>query len=647
MVLLLVTSIVLTSGCRKREEERGPDLSSGRSLQVEEPQPPEEKLEALKSLEVVEGASRVGPQEVSDTVEVSDQQDHKAPLLPPPIEIPKYPDGTFRFWFVDDRFGVPVGFHRIAEGDRVFREHFEFTVLGGRVERVTVKGPFEGVREIREYEYGSGPNPDRPVGYRVLNKMGTTVETVSYNEDISVLTAKSITGETLLSGCQSRQVTRRGDGLAIGETCQDASGDPAPDETGVVTTKLGRDELGMVTSREFFGGHNDPVTNQEGVHREVLERNLDGEVSAINYFGIKGERVVNERLRGARVEFEWSPKGLLLRERYLGVAGEPVLNAFGIHEVLYENSVDGMLVKKQFLDTGRKPVIPVGFRATEVRYGYNRDHFLIRQSFWKESDQSGTDGRGVHMERFEVNGTGDVVSASRFGPDFAPLQESTLPHRTNYEYGPDGFLKAVTYWDPQGKKAYGGSPSAHREERMFDSKHRVTTLKYYDLRADTRRLYGDLGAIRVDYDDNGHWVRKWFTDSQGATFNARGLKYAAEVREYDLSGRPAKACFKNADGVLVSMPRLKDMTLSGFACRLWQYGRFGRPEAMTFLDASGEDAEGMVRVRRGWSPATRVDFLFEGGYLAEERFFSKDASVPSITWDCRRVRCVEPTKLNR
>lgn len=594
----------------------------------------------------VQAASDVRPEtvpEIAPAVEVrAEVKPEVKPVrtAPPPIKPIQYPDGEYRFWYFVERFGVPMGLRKVEPADKVVRPHVKIIVHGGKVVRLHELDGRGRITESRDYEYDGGELPAR---FRVSNKMGAETSVGEFDEQLTRLTWKQTTGASHLRGCHALQRELDKSGCVVSETCLDSGGQPRPDSGGVVVTAYKRDLLGRETSRNFFDGNGRPVLDYRSIHGEKYQLNLDGLVKSITYLDARQNPTINRIRNAARIEYTIDRKGLLEKEQFLGKAGKAVFNPDGVAAVEYEYSPDGSRIEQRYLGPNGEVKAGTVNRAAIVRMQHDDNGFLAVRMFFDAEGRAAAATKRIHIERLENNSWGDIVSQSFAGADYSDVADANGVSRYLYEYTPEGKLSAVSCWASSGKAvASRGDAAYHRKTVAYDERGRLVRELYYDRKGALTSLWGGATGQEYRYDDLGRVVTALYVGNNAEPVDTR-LGFASEKREHDESGRVTRACLFDSLGQ-PAVAAAKNA--SGFHCRSWNYGRFSTPDRVLFSDLEGLPVKARLKVRGRKFEAFALDFtLGPGNRVVQEKSFEEDAALPSRVLVCAKGECIDPFKL--
>ena len=631
-MLMLSALLLLAGSCKKDEKE----------ADVKPPSPPAEETDVRPELAK---ARDVQPEASADTTpDVGIRPDVRPELkpeptqtAPPPIRPVTYPDGEYRFWHYVERFGVPMGLRKVEPADKLVRPHVKIVVHNGKVVRLHELDRRGRITESRDYEYDGGELPAR---FRVSNKMGVETSVGEFGERLTRFTWREKSGAKRLRGCDAhvRELDVRG--YVSRETCVGPEGRPRPDAGGVVVTAYVRDLLGRESGRNFFAGNNQPVVDYRAVHGEKYELNLDGLVKSVTYVDARQNPTINRVRNAARIDYSINRKGLVEKEQFLGKAGEAVTNPDGVAAVEYEYSPDGSRIEQRYLGPGGEVKAGAASRVATVSMQYDDNGFLSVRKFFDAEGSATSAERRIHIERLESNSWGDIVSQSFISPDYSAVADGDGVHRYLYEYTPEGKLSAVSCWSSSGKAVPSkGEVGYHRKVLAYDDRLLMVRELYYDRQGSLTSFWGGANGQAYRYDEAGRTVEVLYVGRDAQPVDTR-LGFASEKREYDDAGRLVRAClFDNLGQPAVAAAR----GASGFHCRAWEYGRFSTPERLLFFDGEGLPVKAGLTSRRGKLEAFAIDFkLGPGNRVVQEKSFEEDTALPSRVLVCPKGECIDP-----
>lgn len=565
-----------------------------------------------------------------------DVQAASALVAPPPIRIIEYPDGRFRFWTFVERFGVPQGVGRVDEGTRPRRDHVEIVVSKGKVVQLHELDLSGRPLQSRDYRYRDDGRLERFVA---TNKMGKTVSVGQYSDGLAHYTWRSTTGKTLLQGCQSVALELDQEGYVKSRTCLGPDRVPMDDINGVTTIHYNVDLLGRVTAERYFDGTGHPCADIFGVHGQLLELNLDGLAAKTTYIDFKDNAMLHLGLGVAGVERQMNRKGQLESETYFGRAGEPMSDVRGVGGVHYGYSPEGFRVQQAFVDTAGKPARESNSGIAIVRSAYSDQGCLTSRQFFSGPDKPGAVAGRIHIERFECNPLGDIISQRFIAVDYMETVDARGIHRYLYEYSPEGMLAAVSCWsaDGRGVAPKEGLP-VHYRTLSYDHRLRLEEELFQGLGGKGAALWGKARGVRYRHDAWGNPVSLQFVgaDSQPVDTN---LGFCEERREYDTLGRLLRAEFFDVqDNPAVA----RKGHVSGMHRREWEYTRGPVPVRLKFYGANQEPVKARLSGRGFKGNVQALEFDAEGTRVVREKIFTDLSAMPARVLACDKGRCFDP-----
>lgn len=291
-------------------------------------------------------------------------------------------------------------------------------------------------------------------------------------------------------------------------------------------------------------------------------------------------------IRGSVAEerYELDENGFRRSLQMIGIDGEAVDNAWGIHRYQWEPQHDGSVIETRFNLAGE----PVAMRP-ELPF------FRLRLQF-------GPGGWLALMSNIDAHGK--------------LVQNTMNAAQDRLDYRWNGELLAWNVFDAQQQRIEGNQPGVARGVQSYDERGLPSVTRYEDRNGKPMKASWGSLQDRADYDRFGNLVAIRFTDSAGnpqvvpeigcamyaMRWDASGLRrthlscldadgnpakfaqggYHQVVERYDEAGDPVEIRFEDDQGRLVSR------TDSGIARIQVRFDSRHRPVHRQFLDHRGK-----------------------------------------------------------
>jgi hypothetical protein len=329
------------------------------------------------------------------------------------------------------------------------------------------------------------------------------------------------------------------------------------------------DQNGNQTAMSFFDCSGQPMPGEEGAHRVELKYDARGYRAEIGYYGEDRKPILNNRGFHKEITLKRDALGNNLEWKFVGVAGEPAVDADGIH--LYKATYDdrGFQTSHAFFDAnGRRTIGRGGFH--KIVWQYNGDGNKRGESYFDRDERPTRDSNGWYRVKLAYDARGDVKEQANFDADDRPTLTNDGYHLVRVEYDEYGFKKSEAYFGKKvetveiGNRRLGDAKTGyHKIEWSYDLRGNQTGESYYDR--DGKMVDGPDGFARVakEYDTRDN-IREWAFYDPDNKLNAAQRGYAIERRIYDNEDRVTEQSFYD-----INRQRINGR--DGYAIRRWQY----------------------------------------------------------------------------
>ncbi|GEM_PF-4208675 len=613
---------------------------------------------------------------------VTQAQIDKAPLPLPTPELPKYPDGNWKFLAVADSFGLPLGIRRVEPGAKLMREHFEIAVEGDRIislKKLDVQGRLVWMRN-----YSYQPGQTIPSGFSELNAYGALVAQGSFEDGARLYRYSASSGASLLDGCHFLKRELSPLGFVVSQRCLSREMEPIPSKSGVHEVRFERTDVGLATKRYNMGSDSTPVADVNGVHLQEYDYDLDGALTRITYLGVDKTAIVHETHRCSRIDYSYTSSGLLASEKYFGIHSEPTAGALGVFGIQYLYDDKGYLTQETTVGIGGAPAPPTGAKASKLVRAYDDLGRLLRTESFAPDGQPAPRGTGFHLERIEYPQSSEQI-VSCFDVRSRPTACSHGTPMLRRELDAQGRIVLETSLNSDGE------PSAPRSDklrscytsRQWDPEGRLRRTLWLTC---SRRAVAALGgptAVANEYNAFGDVTEQSFRMLDGSVGNAN-WGFALSRTKFDSWGRPVSVCAFDPLGgpALAARP---SSPFQGFHCISFSYSNSWNPDEVGFFDAAmnpvavswGATGLSSHKASLQWNPMGKLLRIVpalplpppieEAGAAAADQADVRspdmvaqhsDASADSVAspplpleppppLDCQVLECPNPTELNK
>jgi hypothetical protein len=409
--------------------------------------------------------------------------------------------------------------------------HYRVEWLNNRVIKYERVNPAGGTSETYLIEY----KPDGSRLEHARNAYGIEL----YNDSVdrtNVVTRTWRSGEAIYDGCFWRRRTFDSFGRVETETCLDDKSAVVTDANGCAVVRYQWSVSNDVQSRVCLNNDMSPAYDANGVHRTTYERDLYGLAIDESYYGAQNERVPRLSDGCVRIMTKRDEAGGAIETICADDKGQSTfVKGGGYTTILSKSDGNGCVVEKKYVDFAGKSPKKGNFgsatftvdkhcgvlvesdkdpRGRPVSFEPGKppieERGLAADGLWTrrackgaggpvaciDPKRSGAKGSIVVVERDEM---GRVIKQKCFQTGDKPSScEGGYPHERRFDYGPDGRVRAESFFDEKGVAAPG--LGAAQVERKYTSVGKVQTESFLDK--DGAPVLNKLGfaSIAIQYD---------------------------------------------------------------------------------------------------------------------------------------------------
>ncbi len=356
-------------------------------------------------------------------------------------------------------------------------------------------------------------------------------------------------------GSHGFRSTFNADGSRQEATNLGADGTPTPMQYGVVSLTTTEGPWGF-TEAQLFGRNQEPVVHPDFGHRPTVGYDEVGNIIEIALFDTKGRLLLSSH-GFARAELSHDERGNVISRKLYGAENKPIL----------------VLIRARFE------------RGTQVEERY------------EHVDGTPALNNGVASARFQVDGDGNRVRETYFGPDGKRTRDLNWVAEARSTYDDQGNRTGQSFFGADGKPTL--CKDGYSRIAMKYEQGRLVEQTHYDTQGRETLDKQGVFRLRMEYDSSGNETARAFFDVDGnPTLNSDGYARVEEI--YDV-GNPIEESYLGIAG----KPTL---TNGGFASVTRKY-RWGSVIEQDHFDTEGNKtltAEGIFQVRTDYDEIGRV-----------------------------------------
>jgi YD repeat-containing protein len=439
-----------------------------------------------------------------------------------------------------------------------------------------------------------------------------------------------------LSPCMDAQF-RFGPRGPISDTCRGPGGIPRADAEAVVQTNrtytLTGPMSGLLASESYLDSDAKPTTKRSGAHRVEVEYDAKGCAVGNRSYG-PGGTPVNLPEGFSSWKSVADDNCDAISTEYLSADGKSASDDAGVHK--YERQyAGGRLRKESRYDGEGKPVRSQADGAHVVRYLYDDSGHLTQTAFFDLADKPVAGNAGYHALHRSYTPDGHQQSEFYTDAEGHGVADNLLGvHKYFAVSDAADHPVSLAFFDAQGRPVQDKTNRVYLIKGRWDSFGRMTSTTFWKTELQKMLRWSGEHEIRSEYDAEGRLAQRLYLAPDGKPKrNSMGL--SREVIGYDSTDRMISLSYYDADRLTL----IRGAEISGYARLERVFDRRDHVAELRFLGTYGEVVNASISGVA--AEVQRVEFIYEGQRVVEQRLYPADGLVPVAVLDCRTVKCVD------
>ncbi|MFZ1217784.1 MAG: hypothetical protein WAO00_00755 [Chthoniobacterales bacterium] len=404
------------------------------------------------------------------------------------------------------------------------------------------------------------------------------------------------------------QFDARGNQVAI--TYVGLDGKPTLVTSGYATMKSIFDARGRKTRQGYFGINGEPVLHKDGNHAWESQYDARGNETATTFVGVDGkpaallagyaiirkkydsdgnelEHAYFDAAENPTIEKEsgvhkalnsYDGRGKVIRKRYRGVNGEPVLHKDGNHGWDAEYDERGNEILDTYVGLDEKPMLLASGFAT-IKSAYDASGKQTRLILLGVNGEPVLHKEGHHGWEARFDERGRRTSKTFLGLDGKPILLPDGYATVKWSYDGRGNETGTTYFGPDDRPALY-QKSYHGWKAQFDDHGNETVRTFIGLDGEPISQQSGFAIVKATYDVHGRMTRMTFHGARDEPVLHKNGHHGWEA-EYDERGNEIATTYLGLDGKAGLLP-------GGFAIVKASFDARGNVTRQTYHGVNGE-----------------------------------------------------------
>ncbi|WP_106794488.1 hypothetical protein [Aquimarina sp. Aq78] len=437
-------------------------------------------------------------------------------------------------------------------------------------------------------------------------------------------------GENEIAPCHSVLIKFEGS-LWKESTCLDRKKNKRIDNEGVSSYRYTYDDNRLEKSESYWDINGNPINNALGYHREEYKRNKNGCIIATHYFDNKGNPCLSNKGYHKSVTTVDENCNVISNE-YYSIDEARLPDEFGVHKYEYQ-IVSGLTMKEERFDRELKPTKKSSDGVHLIRNQYDENGNLISVSYFGSSDRAINNTAGYHAIRYTYK-DGKFLETKLF------LDNNKLPtidkygiHKYFYVRNKNKWIIYEAYFDTKGKPIKDNINQVYMIKYNYDSFGRMIAKSYWESDEIKMNRWSGIHRYEYLYNDEGMELEQLSFDKWGGL--TKETYGASEKRsKYNSLGQLIDVSYWHKDKPVLAI----GLCVEGYHKRKFFYSDDGLIKEILFFDKNGRPTD--INICNIDVQAHKVEFIYNGNIVTEQRFYKKRSKVPLKVIKCLENECL-------
>ena len=388
--------------------------------------------------------------------------------------------------------------------------------------------------------------------------------------------------------------------------------------------------FGRIAETTFFDVAGNPVISTSwDAHKVVYTYDARCNNTSQAFYGTNGEPLTN-RLGGFMNRYDYDSTDRQTLRQVIGLNGDLIRNSYGTAQTRTEYT-DGFATRVVRMDTEGHParMSQAGDGVAIIHYQYDDKGDQTQESYFDESDKPINNTAGIQTVRYAWSPSRMNLRTEYFDLNGAPTANTSGIHRYDYIHDEKGRVIQTSFSDKAGQPIADDINGVYMIKYKYDEAGRNYSTSFWkDADTKMERWDGFHEHVTV-YDANGREIELSTFDKDGKLFVTKA-GYSRFTSTYNPLGQVAEFQYFNDKTPIT----IAESMVSGFNRIRFGYDSFGRVSYVQYFSASGESVNAEITLEGQKYQDQKLEFLYKGNKLIEERFYKAGNVSPEMILDC-------------
>ena len=533
--------------------------------------------------------------------------------------------GNFKYW--DCNQSQVFGLYKID--NTAGRNYYKITIVsdGSKIEQYNTQGVLIGITIIKF-------NNGNIVSLSEANRWNYVIKTKRYrqlNKDEFMVT-EIVKGVNSNLPCKGVKYSYS-NGVLDKETFLSFDDKPMANNDGVAVIKYKRwatgDNFSLLQNVEYFDENEKPVISAEkDCHKISYDRDSKGNIISKAYFDISNSPI-KDRYGASKYVYEYDNNDIQMSEAYFDVNNKPINNVYGVAVSRYTIK-NGLRKEMHFFDDQNNVSLSgkVLLGSSTVKYSYDDNGNMIKQSFYDENGSSNLCNEGYSEVRYKYSDIDMLIETSLYDNYGRAVNDKEGIHRRSYVNDDKGRNIQIAFYDKEDKPTKNRIDRVYAIKYRYDDEGRIVSTSYWQGENLRMNRWDGFQEGISKFNDLGQIIEDSKFDAKGELIKTQG-GYSKQIITHNNAAQVIERGFY--DGNLpVNILNVSIATIKNYHSIKYTYNSQNRISAIEYLDDKNEPTNATISIEKNTFNCNKVEFIYRGEYADSDPLIPRegDPTIP-------------------
>ncbi len=400
-------------------------------------------------------------------------------------------------------------------------------------------------------------------------------------------------------------------------------------KNGLCATKyeyLSDDLSKFIKSWSYYDDNNQAINSNRGYHRIEVERDKKGNMLQTKYFDKNKLPISN--YRGVHCEKNTlNDKGKVIAKEFFSSDNTKATDFYGVHKYEYQVS-KSLILKENRFDSEYKAVRNSSDAAHVIRHQYDDNGNRILSSFFNTEDVKINNSSGYHILQNSYSSNNMLETTIYLDLNNKPVKDNRGIHKYFYVRDQYNRITITAYFGTGGEPVKDNANQVYMEKNKYDEKANLISVSFWQTDSEKMNRWSNIHEYRYEYNNEGLLITESSYDKNG---NLKKETFGRSRTENKYSENGERIEMSNFDGNK-PVNIASRLCIAGYHRIVYENYKNGSRKEISYFNKDNIPVNVSICEIGN---AHRIEFIYNGHILKEQRLYKKSSSVPSKVINCQ------------